>query len=149
MIWPGKMTEKHLGKLLPRYSFILNPYTDARLSKCPQCNALTRQKKFALLIHIDAWGLVPLGKTCRWCPSCELIMAHQDELEKVLTQNFSSLAPEVIGNKYLVMGTVDMKVWRKGLKGPGPTMQDVLDLTADFKKYCSLEVDPGGRRFDP
>ena len=142
------MNEKHLGKLPPRYSFLLNPYSDVRLSKCPQCHSLARQKKFALLIHIDAWGLVPLGKTCRWCPRCELIMAHQDELENILAQCFSSRNPDVIGNKYLVMGTVDMQVWRKGLKGAVSTLQDVLDHTADFKMRYDLKVDPGGWRVD-
>ena len=143
------MTQKRLGKLPPRYCFLLNPHSDVRLSKCPQCKTLTRQKKFALLIHIDGWGLLPFGKTCRWCPHCELIMVHQDELENLLTQCFSSRKPEVIGNAYLVMGTVDMQVWRKGLKAAGSTLQDLLDNASDFKKHYDLKVDHGGWRMDP
>ena len=120
-----------------------------RLSRCPLCRGLTHQRKFALVIHIDGWGLVPLGKTCRWCTKCELIMVHQDELENVLTQNFSSIAPDVIGNRYLVLGTMDIRVWRMGLKEEGSTLGDILNNAADFKKRYDLEVDPGGWRFDP
>ena len=31
------MARARMGKLKPRYSFLLNPYTDVRLSKCPRC----------------------------------------------------------------------------------------------------------------
>ena len=43
------MAKKRIGKLPPRYSFILNPYADVRLSKCPRCQKLTYLRKFALL----------------------------------------------------------------------------------------------------
>jgi hypothetical protein len=33
-----------LGKQPPRYTFFLNPYTDARFSKCPKCEGKTGQK---------------------------------------------------------------------------------------------------------
>ena len=105
------MATKRIGKLPPRYSFILNPYTDVRLSKCPRCQKPTHLRKFALFIHIDAWGPMALGKTCRYCSRCALIMAHQDELEAQLAHSFSQIAPEFIGNEYLVLGTIDKKVW--------------------------------------
>jgi hypothetical protein len=83
------MAKKRIGKLPPRYSFILNPYADVRLSRCPRCQKLTYLRKFALFIHIDVWGPMALGKTCRYCSRCELIMAHQDELEAQLAHSFS------------------------------------------------------------
>ena len=39
-----------LGKQPPRHTFFLNPYTDARFSKCPKCEGKTRQKKLPLVI---------------------------------------------------------------------------------------------------
>ena len=93
---PGK-----IGELSPRYSYMLNPYSDVRLSKCPKCGKLTHPRKFALLIHIEAWGLLAMGKTCRYCSRCELIMVHQGELEAELAQSFSQIAPEVIGKAYI------------------------------------------------
>ena len=71
-----KSHPRRLGKLPPRYLFILNPYTDARFSKCPRCERPTHLRKFALFILIDDWGPLVLGKTCRYCTRCELIIAH-------------------------------------------------------------------------
>jgi hypothetical protein len=136
--------KKRIGKLPPRYSFILNPYADVRLSKCPRCQKLTHLRKFALFIHIDAWGPMALGKTCRYCSRCELIMAHQDELEAQLEHSFSQIAPEVIGNEYLVLGTIDKKVWKEGLAGGGGDLGEMLKHMADFKRVLKLEVEPGG-----
>ena len=138
------MAENNIGALLPRYSFILNPYSDQRLSRCPQCEKLTHLRKFALLINVDDWGPMVLGKTCRYCTPCELIMAHQDELESELAYSFASLAPEVIGNEYIVLGTVDKKLWKQGLKGGQPQLEETLQHVADFKRVLTLEVEPGG-----
>jgi hypothetical protein len=135
---------KRLGKLPPRYSFILNQYPTERLSKCPKCRKATFPRKFALFIHIDKWGPLVLGKTCKYCSKCELIIAHQDELEAQLAYNFSRLAPEVIGNDYLVMGTMDRKAWQSGLEGQEKTLDEMLKHLADFKKVLTLEVEPGG-----
>ncbi len=138
------MAKKRIGKLPPRYSFILNPHADVRLSKCPRCQKLTHLRKFALFIHIDAWGPLALGKACRYCSRCELIMAHQNELEAELARSFSQIAPEVIGHEYLVLGTVDKKVWQEGLAGDGKQLGEMLKHVADFKRVLKLEVDPGG-----
>jgi hypothetical protein len=131
------MAKKRIGKIPLRYSFMLNPYADVRLSKCPRCQKLTHLRKFALFIHIDAWGPMALGKTCRYCSRCELIMAHQDELEAQLAHGLSQTAPEVIGNPYLVLGTIDKKVWRVPLG-------EMLQHVADFKRVLKLTVEPGG-----
>ena len=139
----NKKARQRLGELPLRYSFMLNPYESERLSKCPKCNQLTKLRKFALFIHVDDFGTVLLGKTCRFCPYCDLIMTHQDELEHELANNLTFMNPEAIGNDYLVLGTVDMKVWRKGLKG-GNDLDTVRKHTADFKKYFDLIVKPGG-----
>ena len=55
----------------------------------------------------------------------------------------------MIGNEYMVFGTVDKKFWRKGLKGDPTQLGDILDHAADFKEELNLEYDPGGWRPDP
>jgi hypothetical protein len=139
------MARTKIGKLRPRYSFLLNPYSDVRLSKCPKCDKLTHPRKFALLIHVEGWDPLVLGKTCRYCSRCELIIAHQDELEAELAHAFNRLAPEVVGKDYLVLGTMDKKAWRKGLEGSRPQLGDALDHVADFKKFLELHVEGGWR----
>jgi hypothetical protein len=139
------MARKRAGKLEPRYSFLLNPYSDIRLSKCPACGRLTHLRKFALFIHVDGWGPLVLGKTCRYCTPCELIMAHRDELEAELAHGPAHLAPNAGGKGYLVLGTVERKTWQKGLEG-GQPLGEALDHLADFKEYFDLKVEPGGWR---
>jgi hypothetical protein len=140
------MAHARIGKREPRYSFLLNPYSDVRLSKCPQCHRLTHHRKFALFIHVDGWGPVLLGKTCRYCTPCELIMAHQDELEAELAQSPARFVPGVPGRGYLVLGTVERKVWQKGLTGSGTPFDEIREHTADFKECFDLHVEPGGWR---
>ena len=71
-------------------------------------------------------------------------MVHQDELEAQLAYSFSKLAPEFIGNEYLVIGTVDKRVWKKGLEGSGGEYGEMLKHIADFKRVYDLHVEPGG-----
>ncbi len=140
------MARQRIGKLKPRYSFLLNPYSDVRLSKCPRCERLTHLRKFALFIHVDGWGPLVLGKTCRYCTPCELIMAHRDELEAELARTPAPVNFNAPDRGYMVLGTVEMKEWKKGLGGEGGDIGEMLKHTADFKKYFNLHVEPGGWR---
>jgi len=47
------MKTTRFGKLPPQYTFILNPYADARFTRCPGCNQKTKQRKLPLFIHVD------------------------------------------------------------------------------------------------
>lgn len=85
-----------------------------------------------------------MGKTSKYCSPCELIMVHQHELEADLAENFRRLAPEFIGNDYLVIGTVEKQIWQQGLKGAGTELKEILEIVADFKKVYKLEVKPAG-----
>jgi hypothetical protein len=140
------VARKRLGGKPARYAFLLNPYADVRLSKCPTCGRPTHPRKFALLIHADGWGPLALGKTCRYCSRCELIIAHQDELDAEMAQSLVKLAPGAVGREYVVLGTVDQKVWQRGLGGEGQPLGEALEHIAEFKKVLQLEVDPGGWR---
>src|SRR5215210_1611823 len=137
------MAQERIGRLSRRYSFALNPYKEWRCTKCPHCEQPTRLRKFALLIGVEDYGMLVLGKTCRFCPRCEFIIAHQDELEALLAANFATHAPEVIGNDYYVLGTVERKTWRQGMRDPA-TADEVLRHAADFEKEFDLHYEPGG-----
>ena len=136
------MHTKRIGGQAPKYSFILNPYSDIRVSKCPRCNRPTYTRKFPLFIHVDDFGPVVLGKTCRYCSKCELIVAHQDELGAQPANGPARLTPGAGG--YLVIGTMDMKSWQARLKGREGQVAATLQQVADFKKVLTLQVDPGG-----
>ena len=140
----SRKKSEQIGKLAPRYTFALNPHKDTRVSKCPRCSRLTNARKFPLLIHVDDWGPIVLGKTCRYCPRCEFIIAHQDELEEQLSYFFEQHNPDMIGNDYFVLGTVRLKAWKDGLQGKKGDLDQMLEHVSDFKEYLKLEMEPGG-----
>ena len=87
-----------------------------------------------------------LGKTSKYCSACELIVVHQDELEAELVHSFEQRNPDLIGNPYLVVGTVETKTWKQGLTGRPGMLDQFLEQTADFARVLTLQVDPGGWR---
>jgi len=128
-----------LGNLPPLYNFFLNPYSDARFTRCPQCESKTGQKKVPLAIHVDPHYPIIMNYTCRYCAKCDLLIAHQDEIENYLYQMFTKRAPDAVGHDYLVMGTTERAYWKNGVNHPhGPT--DLLDNLHGFKQYLKFEM---------
>jgi hypothetical protein len=84
-----------------------------------------------------------LGKTCRYCSPCELIMAHQDELEDELVQVFENRSPELIGNPYHVFGTVEKKWWKQSLGQSGSSLDQMLEHVFLFKSIRNLKITGG------
>lgn len=130
-------TQKHkFGELSPLYNFVVNPYPDQRFSRCPVCEHKTGQRKVPLLIHIDPRYPIALGYTCRYCKHCDLLIAHKLEIEHLMTMMFRQYEPGVIGNDYLIIGTVEKKAWREGLKQP-KEMTEMFAQIHNFKTVHS------------
>ncbi len=138
-----KEKERYLGKLPPKYTFILNPYAEYRFTRCPNCNRKMKQRKLPLFIHVDPCNPVALNKTCRYCPDCDLLIAHQDEIESLLVRLFAQLDPGIIGNDYLVVGTVERPAWRESMKQP-KDIPEMLEHLHDFQRVHTVKVQPGG-----
>lgn len=138
-----KEDRPRMGELPRRYLFALNPHADYRATRCPGCDRKTRLRKFALFVHVDPLYPLAMGKTCRFCPQCELIIAHQDEVEAELARIFQQIDPSAIGNYYLVIGTVERKAWREGMRQPRP-IGEMLAHVADFKAVHKIEYQPPG-----
>jgi hypothetical protein len=132
---------ERLGKLSPRFKFFLNPYPDVRFTTCPQCSRGTRQRKLPLVIHVEPQSTLSLNTTCRYCPACDLLIMHQDDLEHLLASAFDTHNREVVGNDYLVLGTMERADWRRGLTTP-LSIQEMRATLHDFKDYVHFE--PGG-----
>ena len=122
-----------------RYRFFLNPYSDARFSRCPECDRSTRIVKLPIFIHVDPDNPVVLNKSCRFCSGCDLLIAHKDELESQLANMFFQRRPDVIGNEYLVIGTFDKTDWERGRKHP-VEFDEIASLLYVFKEV--LETRP-------
>ena len=135
--------KRHLGKLPPMYTFVLNPHVETRVSTCPACDQRMHQRKVPLFIHVDPKIPVILGYTCRYCPDCDLLVAHQDQIEDLLARMFAERDPSVIGNDYLVVGTVERAFWREGMKTE-QGIGEMLEHLHDFKEVRKLEYRPAG-----
>jgi hypothetical protein len=145
----AKTKNQEFGKLPPQYSFIINPYPDVRVSKCPFCEHKTGQRKIPLLIHIAPMHLIVLNYTCRYCKACDLLIAHKHEIEHLLTKLFSQRNPKSIGNEYLITGTVAKKVFSEGMKQSNAIAEKLSDFSS-FAECCEdLQVTrPGWYRED-
>lgn len=130
-----------LGKHPPLYRFILNPYTDVRFSSCPECSGRTLLRKVPLAVHVDPHHPVVLNKRCRYCPDCDILIAHQDELEHMLVLTFEKNNPDVVGEDYLVLGTFDKSTWRRRKKEP-LQMSNLPEYLHDFKEYLQVKYTP-------
>ncbi len=133
------MKSKRFGKLRPQYRFFLNPYSDLRFTSCPICGNKTKQRKVPLVIHVEPRSLLSIHKTCRYCPTCDLLIAHQDEVEAQLVVHFTGSDPAVIGNDYLVIGTQERTAWRQGMT-TAQAFQEMLESLHDFKEVLRFEL---------
>jgi hypothetical protein len=123
----------HFGKLKPRYRFALNPFPEARWSRCPNCEKLMHARKFRRLLHLGGTTLLTLGLTCRYCTPCEFIIAHQHELDDQIAI-FRAQHPDVHVDRFFVVGTVDRKTWEKSCGERGRLSLDELrEQTSDIK----------------
>jgi hypothetical protein len=136
---PARARPPRLGKQPPRYRFFLNPYLEWRCTVCPQCHAKTRQRKIPVVIHVDPLHPIALNKTGRYCPGCDLLIVHQDELEALLAAFFTEHHPAVLGNDYLALGTLDRADWQRGTQAPLP-IQEMVEHLHDFKDVLQFEL---------
>jgi len=122
------------GGLTPKYNFVLNPYPDLRVSRCPFCEKKTGQRKIPLLIHVNPRYLIALNYTCRYCQTCDLLVAHKQAIEHLLAEMFYEYDSEAVGNEYLIIGTVEKTAWREGLHQP-KAVAEMLPYASDFAEY--------------
>ena len=134
---------KRFGKLKPRYLFFYNKYEWFRASKCLKCDKLTAHRKFAFLIHFENVGLLNFGLTSRYCSKCEFIILHQKDVAPEFLNKLGEKSKD-----FFIIGTVDKKVWKKGLGNNPPLLSEVIENTADFKEVLDYQMQPAGWYFD-
>ena len=122
-----------------KHYFFLNPYKDCAFTKCPKCNKNTKLRKFPLVIHIEPNQFVVLNKNCKYCTDCDLIIVKQSKIESLMSYQFEKVDPSIVGNKYLVFGTLSRKDWQKYSKTP-TNPGEAIDQVYVFKDVWSFEV---------
>jgi len=70
---------------------------------------------------------------------------HQNELDEIITRVFTVLNPEIVGNKYLVIGTLDRADWKR-IDQKKLSIQDSIEALHDFKEEVMFKPMGGWRR---
>jgi tetratricopeptide (TPR) repeat protein len=134
-------TWRQLGKQPPRYDLFLNSYQDARFTTCPHCNIKTQSRKFSLVVNIHPNQTIVIEHICRFCNTCDLLILHQDELEDQLVTTMTTINPEIIGNDYQVVGTLEREEWNQGKQDPS-SYGRVVEYLHDFKQVVTFSRVP-------
>jgi len=139
-----KTRKPRFGGLAPKYEFVMNPYPGIRISRCPRCNRKTGQRKVPLFIHVDPLRAIALNYTCRYCERCDLLIGSKHMIEHLLYDLFSQTDPNIIGNEYIILGTVEKKAWREALTSP-QLVKETLMQTHQFRNnHGELRITQGG-----
>ena len=85
--------------------------------------------------------MVMLNKTCRYCPYCDLLIAHQDEIESLLAQLRQQLEMGGRSDDYFIVGTVERNLSRRGLTKP-LAPREMIEALHDFKDHLRFEPAP-------
>ncbi len=70
-----------------------------------------------------------------------MIIVKQAELKGILTGFCEQNVPEIVGNDFFVLGTMDRKDWKKGQTGE-MSQQEAIKLLFPFKDAWDFEVIP-------
>jgi hypothetical protein len=126
-----------------RHYFFLNPYENEAFTRCPTCGEKTKVRKYPLVIHIEPHQILCLNKSCKYCEACDLIIGKQSPIEYFISSCCEKIDPSMIGNKYLVFGTLNKADWKQySQKTSYP--QETLDKVYVFKDVLKFEVVGGG-----
>jgi hypothetical protein len=139
----GRDARKRKPALRTRHRFFLNPYSDVAFTKCPKCEAKTKQRKVPLVIHIEPKQIFVLNKTCRYCERCDLLIGRQADIEAMMAAIFEARCPEIVGNEYLVVGTLDRSDWRARAAAE-TRASDLVNRVYVFEDVWRFDVDRGG-----
>lgn len=126
-----------------KHKFFLNPYSDCAFTKCPKCETKTKIRKFSLVIHIEPQQLFLLNKQCKYCTKCDLIIVKKQEIESLMSASMIKENPQIIGNNYLVIGTLERQDWKQGNQGL-LSSKEIIERVYVFEDEWEFEVIPGG-----
>ena len=124
------------------HRFFLSPYEDAAFTRCPRCaRAPTRVRKVFLVVHVEPRLLVVLNKTGKLCERCDLLIVKKADFESLLTYSVEQIAPELVGNEYLVLGTLDKADGRQ-VRAGGAAAAWVAERVKVFREVLNFEPAP-------
>lgn len=122
-----------------RYTFFLNPYPDHRFTRCPRCGEKTHERNRVLVVQLGPGLILPAMVTCRYCASCDLLIAHQDELAAATRRMLPPEEQEATGETMEVIGTVDRGRLRGG-EIEDATPQEALEAFRPIRELVNFDL---------
>ena len=95
-------------------------------------------RKHPFFIHVYPGQPIVLNMNGRYCPHCDLLILHQDKVEELLAAALALQDPELIGNAYLIVGTVERQGWRQAQKEPY-YLQAAFENLHDFEEVVTFK----------
>ena len=135
--------KKTFGHLKPKFNFSLNPYPDQKFTKCPDCNKKTGQRKLPLFVHVEPRNPIFINYKNRYCNNCDMLIGHKHEIESYLLEAFQQIDASIIGNDYLIIGTIEKKAWKDNIQQPIP-FNELQNYVHDFKTTQTISMTMGG-----
>lgn len=130
-----------------RYFFFLSPYAGMAFTRCPNCDAKTKQRKLPLVIHVEPHTICVLHKTCRFCPACELVIARKSGVEPLLLGMLRDERRAIEHGDYTAIGTLDRADWRDGQREQRSPAH-VIEQTWVFEDHWKFEITGGWQLAD-
>ena len=128
----------YFGRLPPQYRFALNTRLDARFTRCPECKRKMKQRTLPLIVHVEPRYLSTFVQTCRYCPDCDLLIAHADLLGAQMLNWFAEYDPSVVGNEYVIIGTMERQAWDAHIR-ESRFINEVMGDVHDFAAVVRIE----------
>ncbi|MBS1253010.1 MAG: hypothetical protein MAG451_02055 [Anaerolineales bacterium] len=127
-----------------RYTLFLNPYAEQRFPRCPRCGERTHKRNRVLIVQSGPDFVAPVMATCRYCTNCDLLIAHQDELEATLRQMLTPEGQAAMGDEMSVVGTLDRSQLSEGIESVTPNdLVDAFHPIADYVHFDPVEDEAG------
>lgn len=123
-----------------RYTVFLNPYPEHRFADCPRCGEETHERNRVLVLQLGREIVLPAMAACRFCASCDLLIAHQDELKALLQQVLPQEEQRALEEPMIIMGTVDRGRLRGGEIDEFTTPAELLDAFRPVRQQVDFEL---------
>lgn len=82
-----------------------------------------------------------VGFACEGQHAVLFVRVHKGSQPVYLAAFFERQAPEIVGNDFLVIGTVDRADWKRGAKGSATT-EDMMERLHDFQDVLHFKLAP-------
>ena len=72
-----------------------------------------------------------------------MLIGHKHEIESHLLKAFQQIDVSIIGNDYLIIGTIEKKAWKDNIQQPIP-FNELRNYVHDFKSTQTISMSMGG-----